>query len=160
MPELLDSTCEAQTLHAKYEQVLRFDRQMRDLVTSQLPPCLSSQSTIDSDWPCWVPLAQRSLTITSAHKIIMIHRSFVGLSFTDRRFDFTRRTCLAAAKTIINELKQELPDGSPFLWTMQAFGVAAAVSTGYIVIWCISLTVLRLFYPSISSTCIRQPKSI
>lgn len=36
--------------------------------------------------------------------------------------------CLAAAKTIINELKQDLPDASPILWTTQAFSVAAAVS--------------------------------
>jgi hypothetical protein len=36
--------------------------------------------------------------------------------------------CLAAAKTIINEVKQVLPEKSPVLWTMQAFTVAAAVS--------------------------------
>jgi hypothetical protein len=36
--------------------------------------------------------------------------------------------CLAAAKIIINEVKQDLPDESPILWTMQAFSVAAAVS--------------------------------
>lgn len=36
--------------------------------------------------------------------------------------------CLAAAKTIINEVKQDLPEESPILWTMQAFSVAAAVS--------------------------------
>jgi hypothetical protein len=38
------------------------------------------------------------------------------------------KACLAAAKTIINEIKQELPDESPILWTTQAFSVAAAVS--------------------------------
>jgi hypothetical protein len=38
--------------------------------------------------------------------------------------------CLAAAKTIINEVKQDLPEESPILWTMQAFTVAAAVSSG------------------------------
>jgi hypothetical protein len=38
--------------------------------------------------------------------------------------------CLAAAKTIINEVKQDLPEESPILWTMQAFTVAAAVGSG------------------------------
>jgi hypothetical protein len=36
--------------------------------------------------------------------------------------------CLAAAKTIINEMKQDLSEESPVLWTTQAFSVAAAVS--------------------------------
>jgi hypothetical protein len=36
--------------------------------------------------------------------------------------------CLAAAKTIINEIKQDLPEESPIVWTTQAFSVAAAVS--------------------------------
>jgi hypothetical protein len=36
--------------------------------------------------------------------------------------------CLAAAKTIINEMKQEFSEESPILWTTQAFSVAAAVS--------------------------------
>ena len=57
----------------------------------------------------------------------MIHRKFLGMSFHDKRFSFTRKTCLAAAKTIINEVK-EVPEESPILWTMQAFSVAAAVS--------------------------------
>jgi hypothetical protein len=39
--------------------------------------------------------------------------------------------CMAAAKTIINELKQDLPEESPILWTTQAFSVAAGVSTAY-----------------------------
>ena len=57
----------------------------------------------------------------------MIHRKFLSMSFHDNRFSFTRKTCLAAAKTIINEVK-EVPEESPILWTMQAFSVAAAVS--------------------------------
>lgn len=73
-------------------------------------------------------MARRSLTITSAHKIIMIHRKFLGMSFHDKRFAFTRRTCLAAAKTIINEVKEETSSETPILWSMQAFSVAAAVS--------------------------------
>lgn len=60
----------------------------------------------------------------------MIHRKFLGMSFHDKRFSFTRKTCLAAAKTIINEVK-EVPEESPILWTMQAFSVAAAVSVVY-----------------------------
>ncbi|KAI9742917.1 MAG: hypothetical protein M1818_003646 [Claussenomyces sp. TS43310] len=127
MPKLLDKMSEARTLHGKYEQVMLFDRKMRDLATHQLPPTLNCQVPIDPTWPCWIPLARRSLTATSAHKIIMIHRRFLGISLTDPRFAFTRRTCLAAAKTILGELRQEQADEAPILWTMQAFSVAAAI---------------------------------
>ncbi|KAH7393562.1 hypothetical protein BKA64DRAFT_90903 [Cadophora sp. MPI-SDFR-AT-0126] len=127
MPALQDRSSEAHNLDAKYEHVLRFDKLMRELVIAQLPPCLNSQTQLDPMWPHWVAVARRCLTITSAHKIIMIHRRFLGMSFHDKKFAFTRRTCLAAAKTIINELKQDLPEQSPTLWTTQAFSVAAAI---------------------------------
>jgi hypothetical protein len=58
----------------------------------------------------------------------MIHRRFLGMSFHDSRFAFTRQTCLAAAKTILNEVKdEEGEDDFPIIWTTQAFVVAAAV---------------------------------
>ncbi|KAH8683084.1 hypothetical protein BGZ60DRAFT_210942 [Tricladium varicosporioides] len=129
MPALLDQCSKAHNLNTKYEEVLRFDRMMRDIVMSDLPSCLNSQTLVDDSWPKWIVLARRCLTVTSAHKIIMIHRRFLGMSFHDKRYAFTRRTCLAAAKTIINEVKQSLPEESPILWTMQAFSVAAAVSS-------------------------------
>ncbi|KUJ19815.1 uncharacterized protein LY89DRAFT_731066 [Mollisia scopiformis] len=127
MPALQDRSSQANTLEAKYEQVLIFDKMMRELVMTQLPACLNSQTQIDPLWPSWVGVARRCLTITSAHKIIMIHRRFLGMSFRDHRYSFTRRTCLAAAKTIMNEMKQDVQDESPILWTTQAFSVAAGI---------------------------------
>lgn len=127
MPALLDRYYEAPTLDAKYEHVLRFDKMTRELVLSQLPTYLYSQTPVDPAWPPWVVLARRALSISAAHKIIMIHRRFLGMSFHDKRFDFTRRTCLAAAKTIINEMKQDDSDKNPIFWTIQAFSVAAGI---------------------------------
>lgn len=127
MPALQDRSAQARTLHSKYEQVLIFDKMMRELVVTQLPSCLNSQTQIDPLWPSYIGIARRCLTITSAHKIIMIHRRFLGMSFKDQRYSFTRRTCLAAAKTIINEMKADVQDESPNLWTNQAFVVAASI---------------------------------
>lgn len=127
MPALLDRYYEAPTLDAKYEHVLRFDKMTRELVLSQLPPYLYSQTPVDPSWPPWVLLARKALSISAAHKIIMIHRRFLGMSFHDKRFDFTRRTCLSAAKTIINEIKSGDFENSPIFWTTQAFSVAAGI---------------------------------
>ena len=71
MPALLDQSSQAESIDLKYEQVLRFDRMMREIVISQLPSCLNSQTPVDQSWPKWVAVARKTLTITSAHKIIV-----------------------------------------------------------------------------------------
>jgi hypothetical protein len=38
------------------------------------------------------------------------------MSFHEKRFAFTRRTCLAAAKTIINEMKEDAETVFPNIW--------------------------------------------
>lgn len=57
----------------------------------------------------------------------MVHRSFLSDSFTNDTFAFTRRTCLAASKTIIKEYKFVATENGPVLWIHQAFAVAAAI---------------------------------
>lgn len=128
MPQLQDGIASSNTLYTKYEQVLKYDRQMRELATKHRPVFLSS-GQIDPAWPRWVPWARQSLTISSSHKIIMIHRQFLGLSFTNSLFSFTRWTCIAAAKTILKEQRQMGDPDAPHLWIHDAFNVAACVST-------------------------------
>jgi hypothetical protein len=70
MPALQDQLSQAHS-DIKYEQILRFDKTMRDIVISQLPSCLNSQTAIEPSWPRCVAVARRCLTITSAHKIIV-----------------------------------------------------------------------------------------
>ncbi|KAF9632866.1 CMP/dCMP deaminase zinc-binding protein [Lasiodiplodia theobromae] len=126
MPQLQDGIASSNTLYTKYEQVLKYDRQMRELATKHRPVFLSS-GQIDPAWPRWVPWARQSLTISSSHKIIMIHRQFLGLSFTNSLFSFTRRTCIAAAKTILKEQRQMGDPDAPHLWIHDAFNVAACI---------------------------------
>jgi hypothetical protein len=57
----------------------------------------------------------------------MIHRKFLGLSFTNSAFAFTRRTCIAASKTILKEARAAYDDNGPVLWIDQAFVVAASI---------------------------------
>ena len=126
MPQLQDDLMSCNTPFTKYEQVIRWDQQMRALSTSERPSFLSN-TPIDPSWPSYIPWARRSLAITSSHKIIMIHRSFLSQSFTNPAFSFTRRTCLAASKTIIKECKLATDHDQPILWIYPAFSVAAAI---------------------------------
>ena len=55
------------------------------------------------------------------------HRKFIVLSFTNSAFAFTRRTCLAASKTILKEALAETDKNAPVLWIDQAFSVVAGI---------------------------------
>ncbi|RDW57193.1 hypothetical protein BP5796_12643 [Coleophoma crateriformis] len=67
------------------------------------------------------------MTITLANKIIVVHRRFIWLSFIDPTFAFTRVTCVAAAKTILNEFKLIQDEDTPNLWHNENFSVVAAI---------------------------------
>jgi hypothetical protein len=127
IPQLQDALASSNTLYTKYEHVKIYDEKMRKLATAYMPTFLSSNEPVASDWPVWVPWARRSLTICAAHKIIMIHRKFLGPSFTNSAFAFTRRTCIAAAKTILREAQAATDESGPILWIDQAFVVAAGI---------------------------------
>ena len=127
MPRLLDASSQCNTLFTKYEQVLKFDEQMRKLATASMPTFLATSAPIDPDWPAWIGWGRRSLAICASHKIIMIHRRFLGLSFTNTAFSFTRRTCVAAAKTILKEALSAKDQDGPIIWIEQAFSVAAGI---------------------------------
>ncbi|KAI1609303.1 hypothetical protein EDD36DRAFT_66452 [Exophiala viscosa] len=122
-----DAMLGATTQFTRYEHVLEYDARMRTLATQGMPRYFHVVEPIDPSWPEWVPWARRSLTICFAHKIIMIHRAFIRQSFINPAYSITRMTCLAAAKTILNEAKQIKDLDGPTIWIDKAFCVAAAV---------------------------------
>ncbi|KAJ5913662.1 hypothetical protein N7504_002545 [Penicillium tannophilum] len=126
MPQLQDDISVSHTLYAKYEHVIRYDAKMRTLASKHVPSCLRN-TALEPSWPRYVPWARHCLTISSAHKIIMIHRKFLWSSFTNPAFTFTRKTCIAAAKTITREQKQLVKEDGPVLWIYHAFSVAASI---------------------------------
>lgn len=126
MPQLQDDMMSCKTPYTRYEQVLKWDARLRSLATQERPAFLNNVP-LDPSWPAWVPWARRALAISSSHKIIMIHRSFLSDSFANNAFAFTRRTCLAASKTIIKEYRLVAAESGPVLWIHQAFAVAAAI---------------------------------
>ncbi|KAJ8613215.1 hypothetical protein MRB53_037081 [Persea americana] len=124
LPQLQDAMARAGTLHGRYEKVLEYDSKMRDLATKGRPEFLGP-GPLRPEWPHWIPWARRALRISSAHKIIMLHRKYLGLSFTNQAFAFTRRTCIAASTTILKCQKDDIDESSPVLWIEHAFVVTA-----------------------------------
>ncbi|CAK7235490.1 hypothetical protein SBRCBS47491_009310 [Sporothrix bragantina] len=121
-----------------YQHILACDRVMRANV-SQIPEFLlrdddSSRSSISNSNSSikWLPLARRTLAISAAEKIIMIHRPVLLDAFQSggEAYSLTRTTCVAAATTILREHEQTMAEQSLSIWTHSAFCVTGAVILG------------------------------
>lgn len=110
----------------QYEHILRVDQKMRAIVNSIPPFLLRSDKAKESRIP-WLGIARRSLAITAAEKIIMIHRPFLFLCFHDSTYGHSRRTCVAAAMTILREHEAIVEEGEASIWTHTAFAITASV---------------------------------
>lgn len=126
MPALYDSLNACTTIYARYEKIIVFDAKMRTLATANRH-LFFTECPPDGSWPKYINWARPALTISFAHKVIMIHRKVLGRSMTGSIFSFTRRTCVAASKTILKTLRYPEDVDRPTLWIGQAFTVTAGV---------------------------------
>lgn len=110
----------------QYEHILRVDQRMRAVVKN-IPSFLLRPDTIKEAQVPWLSIARRSLAITAAEKIIMIHRLFLFRSFHDTTYNHSRRTCVAAAMTILREHEAIVNSDDLSIWTHTAFAITAAV---------------------------------
>ncbi|KAB2572381.1 putative transcription factor lepB [Lasiodiplodia theobromae] len=129
MPSLLDKLGPIQWREPTLEQyrtIIDFDYSMRQLVSS-IPMFLLRDEGQSTPSPPWLSIARRSLAITAADKIIMIHRPFLFQSFQSRSFTHTRSTCVAAAITILREHEKIVLEDDVSIWTHSAFCVTAII---------------------------------
>ena len=116
MADFHDSITAISDPAAKYDQVLRYDSKMRVLGTQSMCHLFSTEIT-EASGSQWVRWAKGVASIVQAHKIIMIHRSFLGKSFTDPRYTYTRWASVMASKTIIREVEIAAADVErPAFW--------------------------------------------
>lgn len=104
---------------AKYEQVLKYDARLRVLGT-RAPHQSFSANVTDGSKPQWAQWMRGLSSTLYEHKIMMIHRSFLGKSFIDPRFAYTRWASLAASKRILREVELASADVErPAFWCEQ-----------------------------------------
>lgn len=113
-------------MRQQYEHILHIDQKMRAVVKN-IPSFLLRPDKIKEEQIIWLGIARRSLAITAAEKIIMIHRPFLFRSFHDQTYHYTRRTCVAAAMTILREHEVIVREEDVSIWTHTAFAITAAV---------------------------------
>lgn len=117
-----DAVSCAATIPAKYEEVLKYDSRMRAVGAEAMPQSLCFTDATENSKPQWARWARGTAVIVLAHKLIMVHRSFLGKSFTDQRFAYTRWASVAASKTILREVEIASADKErPMIWTDQVW---------------------------------------
>lgn len=123
----LDDMLDAGDIDAKYNVVLRYDAIMRGLCIDKMPPWLSLNRPFDPTWPEWTKWVRRSYHASSAHKIIMIHQSFLGRSFKDPRYMYSRWACTSSAEVVLEAMENRLP-GEPQWWVEQVCPLSRRLS--------------------------------
>ncbi|CAK7220330.1 hypothetical protein SCUCBS95973_004122 [Sporothrix curviconia] len=80
----------------------------------------------------WLPIARRTLAISAAETVIMIHRPVLLDAFRSggKAFSQTRTTCIAAAATILREHEQTMAEQTLSMWAHSAVCVTGAVVLG------------------------------
>ncbi|KAJ5108823.1 hypothetical protein N7456_005498 [Penicillium angulare] len=129
MPALIDGLgpmYRRKPFREQYEHILRVDQKMRAIVKN-IPSFMLRPDPIKEAEIPWLTIARRSLAITAAEKIIMIHRLFLFRSFHDSTYVHSRRTCVAAAMTILREHETIVEEDDLSIWTHTAFAITAAV---------------------------------
>lgn len=129
MPGLVDGLgpmSKRKSRREQYEHILQVDQKMRAVVKGIPSFLLRPDKAKESKIP-WLSIVRRSLAITAAEKIIMIHRPFLFRSFHDPNYAHSRRTCIAAAMTILREHETIAKEEDLSIWTHTAFAITAAV---------------------------------
>ncbi|KAF5643981.1 c6 zinc finger domain protein [Fusarium sp. NRRL 25303] len=136
MPKLLDSLSSAlprRSLAETYKVVASSYSALHDIVR-HLPPYFTQtpppQSGTGEYMPAWLPFARRSLALSAADKVIMIHRPVLYHAFQVPALIKARKSCVAAAKTIFKEYESISQEGVIPIWTHSAFCVTATIVIG------------------------------
>lgn len=107
-----------------YPFLLDQDTRLQDIITN-VPAWMREGGPTDGMPPC-ADLLRTSFRISSAHKVVTLHRPFFHLSFRDTRYQSSRVRVLAASRSILHEAARltTIPLG---LWTIP-YHISAAAS--------------------------------
>jgi hypothetical protein len=114
----LDAMLDARSIAAKYDVVLKYDAIVRVCTVDKMPRFLRPSEPYNPAWPQWCMWARRFYQASTAHKVIMIHQSFLGKSLNDARYTYSRWACLTSSKTILRVMGQQYPE-EPQWWVEQ-----------------------------------------
>ncbi|KAF2501376.1 hypothetical protein BU16DRAFT_197430 [Lophium mytilinum] len=124
--EFFEALQDAQNAEAEYDVVLRYDSKMRALY-ADAPP-FKTTNPEDDPRHQWVRWANRGIELSHNHKVIKVNQFFLGRSFSEPRYAFSRWSTITASKNIIQIMLKDYGEASPCFWIEQAFLVTACIN--------------------------------
>ncbi|KAL7416324.1 hypothetical protein BDY24DRAFT_379292 [Mrakia frigida] len=82
---------------------------------------------LPSNAPPWLEWQSKTFLISAAHKIIILHRPYLGRAFSDPKFQKSRDACVLQACRILQVLRECQLEEFRKTWTNLTHSVAAAV---------------------------------
>ena len=123
-----DAITSIEDADAKYDQLLSFDRRLRGPDYSPERRSFFAE-TSDTSLSSWIRWARRAAVILHADRLIVLHRGFLGKSFTDPRYTYSRWASITAAKFVVHESEAVHNDAEyPIIWTNHGHLVTAGIT--------------------------------
>ncbi|KAK8865570.1 hypothetical protein IAR55_000714 [Kwoniella newhampshirensis] len=111
-----------------YDIILRTDGQVRDILAAAPAWMTSEEIPLHASWPSWVEWQRRVFMVSSAHKVIVLHRPYLGRAFRgEAQYAKSREACLLQARFITNTFCQCSLETFRRTWTVLAHTLAACI---------------------------------
>ncbi|VUC22904.1 unnamed protein product [Clonostachys rosea] len=112
------SSCVNISPEMQFNMVLKTDEKMMAL-RRDLPSWMKSES-LPTEAPIFVQSQWRTFRISYAHMIMSIHRTFFCLSFSEKKYCYSRLACLSASHMLLKTYLDTVGCGLVESWTIPA----------------------------------------
>ncbi|GAA5835326.1 hypothetical protein JCM5353_006735 [Sporobolomyces roseus] len=119
-----DVNCSTSRGGPSYELCLDVDRQIRAIINDG-PAFLKVDHAGSEEW---VKNLRHYYIISVSHKLLICHRVFLGRSFRDPRYAYSRRSAIEAARSVIQEIARGGHPHYQQLWTLPFHTIAASTT--------------------------------
>ncbi|GAA6056079.1 hypothetical protein JCM3770_001957 [Rhodotorula araucariae] len=110
-----------------YKLLLDVDREIRSIISNG-PAFLRADDKAVEAQPAWVRWMLHWWIMSVSHKLLMCHRVFLGRSFRDAKYVYSRKVAIEAARSIIQELVKGSHLPYQHLWTVPYHTISAATT--------------------------------
>ncbi|WWD18253.1 hypothetical protein CI109_102703 [Kwoniella shandongensis] len=111
-----------------YDIILRTDEQVQEILAAAPAWMRSVEIPLEASWPLWVEWQRRVFMVSAAHKVIVLHRPYLGRAFRgDVQYAKSREACLAQARFITDTFCRCALETFRRTWTVLAHTLAACI---------------------------------
>ncbi|ORY63814.1 hypothetical protein BCR35DRAFT_308781 [Leucosporidium creatinivorum] len=109
-----------------YDLCLQIDREIREIML-KAPRYLQPDAEVEG-FPPYVAWMRHYFILSVSHKLLVIHRVFLGRSFRDPRYGYSRKAAIDAARSMIGQLVKGSRLPYQHIWTIPYHTIVASTT--------------------------------